>query len=654
MAQSSVAEFWTTAAVSTDPPEAIDADLGFEISDQAFRFVSNAAEARDLADELLPAAAEAISLSASLCPDCLAERAYDRMVVPMALFEVAGEVHLRKRCEEHGTQEDVCWTDAGLYHRARTLDEASRHPAFGNVPDGVVPDDPVLADDARSVGNVRPAEDACGTDSGGCCTGSTGETSGIGNITVTNRCDRSCHYCFFYAESGESLYEPTKAEIREMAARLAEEGVGAIQLTGGEPTVRGDIVEIVAIAAEHADQVLLNTHGARFAAEPDLARKVGAAGARGIYTSFDGLTPQHNPKNYWEFPRTLMACRDAGMCAMLVPTVVGGWNDEDLGDIVRFGAANAETVCGVNFQPVSFVGRMGSKERREQRVTVPDVIGRIAADTDGTIPADAWYPLPVYRAIAEFLSNWTGNGLYGLSSSFSSWMVTYVLVDGEELVPITDVIDIGELLGTLREVVTEYGGEPSGLDRARVAKELLADLDTLLGPEAPAAAEFGSGLRAVLADGRFDGLFDRLTECYDRVLPVGVRHFQDPYNYDLSRVDDCDVHYSMPDGRVVPFSVYNVVPERYRDRVKREHAISVAQWRDREYTALTRADAPNRTRRDGDVIDPDGGSDGNEPDEGIYGVDVTYRREGDEQERGKIEEAYRASIEDLAPVRSVL
>ena len=653
MAQSPTPEFWTTAPMPADVPDVldagfdVDAEVEVEIADGAARFVASTADARELLAALLPAGADPLRLSASLCPDCLAERAHDRMIVPMVLFEASGEIRLRKRCESHGIQEAVCWTDAEMYHRAQAFDETSRHPAFGTTPEDTTGEGPAF-------GDASPVEEACETGGGCCTTASTSAgTSGIGNITVTNRCDRSCHYCFFYAESGESLYEPTKAEIENMATDLAEANVGAIQLTGGEPTVREDITEIVEIAAEYAEQVLLNTHGARFAADPDLARQVGAAGARGIYTSFDGVSPEHNPKNYWEFPRTIAACRDAGMCAMLVPTVIGGWNDENLGDIVRFGAANAETVCGVNFQPVSLVGRMDGDRRREQRITVPDVIERIAANTDGAIPAQAWYPFPVFRALAEFLSNWAGGGLYGLSSSFSSWLVTYVLVDGEELVPITDVIDVGALLGVLREVVEGRGDQSGALDRTRVGTRLLADLEELLGPAAPTGGAFDDALRAALTEGRFGTLFDRLAERYDRVLPLGIKQFQDPYNYDLDRVADSDVRYAMPDGSVIPFSAYNVVPEIYRDRVKREHAISVPEWRDREYTSLERADAPNRVRRDADVIDP-GGADDRTSKEGIFGVDITSRRQGDAQQRETIAAAYRASIEDLEPVWSTL
>jgi uncharacterized radical SAM superfamily Fe-S cluster-containing enzyme len=611
-------------------PEArvASADVPFTVTDHGTRFVADAAEARALADDLAPAAATVEKLTGSLCPDCLAAGDRARMVVPMVVYEHDGEIRLRKRCPDHGTQSDVVWRDAESYHRARRWDERARHPA--------VPDRETGGPDATAA----DGDDAC--DTGGCCGSSV--ATGIGNITVTNRCDRSCHYCFFYAESGEPLHEPTTGEVREMAATLAADGgIGAIQLTGGEPTVREDIVDLVAIASEYADQVLLNSHGARFMHDPGLAHRISDAGARGLYTSFDGVDPETNYKSYWEFPHALSACRDAGMCAMLVPTVVGGWNDDGLGDIVRFGAANADTVCGVNFQPVSFVGRLSEGMRADQRVTISDVIDRIEDQTGGAVPRQAWLPLPVYYTVSEFLRQWTDEGLYGVTSSYTSWMMTMVFRDGDELVPITDVVDVAGLLAAIRDVIDDYGWTPAGLDKARAGKRLLGELGELLGPHAD-DLDVSTLVREAI-DGDFAA---SVGDLYDDVLPLGVRHFQDPYNYDLDRVSDCDVHYAMPDGEVVPFSLYNVVPERYRDRAKAAHSITVEEWLDRDYTGLESADDDRRTRRGEDVIDADGAG------EGVFGADLTYDREFDAETRGTVERAYTASVEDLDPVWSVV
>ncbi|MFT4945597.1 MAG: putative radical SAM superfamily Fe-S cluster-containing enzyme [Halovenus sp.] len=594
-----------------DPPGLPGADeVPFEVSDSLSRVVDDgsASRLREVAADLAPAGAGTVlRLTASVCPGCVAAGDHDQMLVAMCVFEADGEIRLRKRCPDHGPWSDRLWHDASMYHRARQLDAESRHPTLDR----------------------------------------TGPVSGIGNITVTNRCDRSCHYCFFYAESGEPLHEPTKAEVESMAARLGSHpGIGAIQLTGGEPTVREDIVEIVEIAAEHTDEVLLNSHGGRFLTEPELAAAISDAGARGLYTSFDGVDPERNPKNYWEFPHALTACHDTGMCAMLVPTVIDGWNDHQLGDIVRFGAANADTVCGVNFQPVSLIGRMDGEPDAQGRITISGVIERIEQQTGGTIGADAWVPLPVMRAISEFKRQWTGDHLYGVTSNFSSWMVTAVVVDGDELYPMTDLIDVEYLMRELVGLAEEFGAAPDGMDKLRVASRLLGNFGDLLGPDTHGLTD---RLRAIAGRSLRTRELEGIDELYDNLLPVGIRRFQDPYNYDLGRVADCDVQYAMPDGRVVPFSVYNVFPDRYRDQAKAANAIDVDEWLERDYARLESAADDRRTRRSSDVIDET-----DHQDRGVFGADLTYTREYDRDRRERVEAAYRASLADLDPVWSVL
>jgi len=608
-----------TTAWPPDPPAspAGTDTVAFTVSPHVTPFLDGDGPAalRSLAADLAPAGARVLKLTASLCPDCLAGGEYDHMTVPMVVVEVDDQVRVRSRCDRHGTQTDVRWRDAAMYHRARDLDAASRTPALRPDDDG---------DDAAT---------------------GTGTATGIGNVVVTNRCDRSCHYCFYYANSGEPLYEPSKATIESMVARLgAREGIGAVQLTGGEPTVREDIAEIVGIADEYADEVLLNSHGGRFLHEPDLARRVSEAGARGLYTSFDGVDPSCNAKNYWEFPHALSACHDTGMCAMLVPTVVRGWNDHQLGDLVRFGAANADTVCGVNFQPVSVIGRVDGEKRRRQRITVSDVIERIETQTDGAVPAEAWLPLPVYRTISAFKRQWTGEHLYGVTGNFSSWMVTAVAVDGDEIYPLTDLVDVEHLLHELVALAEEVGATPGRLGKLRVARRLLGNFDALLGDDPRGLAD---RLRAIAVESARTRSFDGIDDLYDNLLPVGVRHFQDPYTYDMDAVSECDVQYATPDGEVVPFNVYNVVPELYRDRLKREHAITVEEWLDRDYATTEPADDPRSTERSADVIDADGES------EGVYGADLTAARRYDDDHRETVEAAYHASIADLDPVWSV-
>jgi uncharacterized radical SAM superfamily Fe-S cluster-containing enzyme len=206
-------------------------------------------------------------------------------------------------------------------------------------------------------------------------------------------------------------------------------------------------------------------------------------------------------------------------------------------------------------------------------------------------------------------------------------------------VPITEVVDVEGLLADLRDLLGDDDpGEMGRVDRLRLGRRLLSHVDGLLA---------GDSVRAISSafTGEFDGLADR----FDRVLPVGVRHFQDPYTYDLDHVAESNVHYALPDGEVVPFSAYNGFPSLYRDRAKAEFAVSVDEWRERAYATLADVTDPTKRRRDDEVI-----AGGTEGDEGVFGLDVTTSRDLSPADRDRVETAYRASVADLTPVWETL
>ena len=71
------------------------------------------------------------------------------------------------------------------------------------------------------------------------------------NILVTNRCNLRCSYCFMNAGASGYVYEPSLEDLRKIMkqARDAKPVPSkAIQITGGEPTIREDLIEIIKIA----------------------------------------------------------------------------------------------------------------------------------------------------------------------------------------------------------------------------------------------------------------------------------------------------------------------------------------------------------------------------------------------------------------------
>ena len=62
------------------------------------------------------------------------------------------------------------------------------------------------------------------------------------------------------------------------------------------------------------------------------------------------------------------------------------------------------------------------------------------------------------------------------------------------------------------------------------------------------------------------------------LLTTPLLFFQDKYNYDVERVRRCCIHYLVPDGRIIPFCAFNVIPEIYRDAIQKKYGIPIEEW----------------------------------------------------------------------------
>ena len=201
----------------------------------------------------------------SLCPEC-------GKTLDAEVFSEDGKVFIKKTCDEHGEFINTYWGDYELYKRA----------------DAFIPS--ITSVENPSVEDMVGCPDNCGL-----C--SKHETSTVlGLIDVTNRCNLRCPVCFANAAAAGYKYEPSQEEIRQMLSNLRNlkpHPCLAVQYAGGEPTVRKDIVELVAMAKEEGfTHVQIATNGLRLARKEDLAKDLKAAGCNTIYLAFDGVTPE--------------------------------------------------------------------------------------------------------------------------------------------------------------------------------------------------------------------------------------------------------------------------------------------------------------------------------------------------------------------------
>ncbi len=488
-----------------------------------------------------------LNKTSSLCPEC-------KKIIPAEVFVRADKVWIRKKCPQHGKVEDLYWGSYKLYKKA----EKFAHDGKGIWNPNVKKENPICPKDC------------------GLCRIHKSHTA-LANLVVTNRCDLNCWYCFFYAGRVGYVYEPTLEQIEEMVKILVNEKpvkCNAIQLTGGEPTLRDDLIDIIKICKKYGvDHVQLNTNGIRLSKDLEFAKKVKAAGVNTLYLSFDGVDAKTNPKNHWEIPDLFANCRQAGLNSIvLVPTIIKGINDHQIGDILRFGFANNDIVRGVNYQPVSLVGRITKAERQKMRITIPDVIERIEQQTDGQIGPDDFYPVPTLLAFTRFVEALTKKPEYDLSSHFACGMATYIFNDNGKMVPVTRFVDIEGLLEYLNEKATEI---ESGKSKYIVGAKILFKLGSFIDKS---KAPKGFSLVKILYNALMKHDYRALGEFHHKSLFIGMMHFMDLYNYDIDRVKRCCIHYAMSDGRIVPFCAFNVIPEWYRDKTQASQGISFEEW----------------------------------------------------------------------------
>jgi hypothetical protein len=487
----------------------------------------------------------------SICPEC-------NRLLPAVLLKRDGKVFLTKTCPEHGEIEELYFGSYEMYARFSRYWKDGKSVRAANVPLDVC---------------SCPAN--CGL-----CSEHLSHT-GLSNINITNRCDLTCWYCFAFVQKGIEgayVYEPTLDQIREMARSLkAERPVAgnSVQLTGGEPTLREDLPQIVEVLKEEGiDHVQLNTNGINLALVPGLAKRLREAGVSNLYMSFDGVTPKTNPKNHWEAPYAIDACRKAGIGIVLVPTVMRSVNDHELGDIIRFGQKNIDIVRAVNFQPVSLTGRLTNTERKNLRITIPDCIEKIEEQTGGTISTEDWFPVPSCSPLTNFIEALTKRAQYELSVHFVCGAATYVFSDPEKekLVPLPQFVDIPGLMEYLEEKQEEI---QSGSNSYVVAAKVLTKIGSFVDKDKQPS---GLSLARLITNALVRHDYAAIGEFHRRSMLLGMMHFQDKFNHDVERVQRCDIHYLTPDLRIIPFCSFNVLPEWYRDRIQQKYGVPVAEW----------------------------------------------------------------------------
>ncbi|MGI5825347.1 MAG: radical SAM protein, partial [Bacillota bacterium] len=306
----------------------------------------------------------------SLCPVCL-----DR--IPAKKIAKGSRVYLEKSCKKHGDFSTLIWQGK---------------PEFSSWRQNEQNDKPRFTDTKSELG--------CPYDCG-ICDQHKQEICCV-LINLTERCNQHCEFCF--ASSGETPKNPdiSMAEIENIYDSLIaknRDNPYNIQLSGGEPTMREELPEIIAMGKTKGfHYIQLNTNGKKLGQNPEYAKKLAAAGLDCAYLQFDGTNDSINEKIRGEKlldikTKAIENCAAAGIGVVLVITVVPDTNYDNIGSIIDFAIKMIPKVRGVSLQPVSYFGRFPEAPTDQMRITIPQIIQAIEKQTNRRFKAENFLPL---------------------------------------------------------------------------------------------------------------------------------------------------------------------------------------------------------------------------------------------------------------------
>jgi tetraether lipid synthase len=446
----------------------------------------------------------------SICPRC-------RRLLEARLLERDGRVVLSRVCPEHGPFDAVVYGDVERYLEVQRFNRPGEEPLTRQTP--------------RSRG--------CPHDCGICPEHS--QHTCLAIIEVNTSCNLDCPICF--ADSGtrpqEHGFSLSLEQVESMldAFVRAEGEPESVQLSGGEPSIHPQILEMLRAARDRGIQlVMLNTNGIRLARDPRFAPALAKIGVH-VYLQFDGFTDAtqlaiRGKALTEEKLRALDRCAEAGVSVSLAAAVECGLNEHEVGEIVRFGIEHP-AVTGVFFQPVTHSGRFRRESDPFEKLTNPDVIDAICAQLPEWFRADDFVPVPCCSPTCR--------------------SATFALYDGEDLVPLPRLVDVEQYLNYVTNRAVPDRDVRQALEGLWSAKAA--------GGTAPAAERLECIACAT-------SMPAELREVAAQGFMIVVQDFQDPYTLDIEKLRKCCVSEITPDGRLIPFCAYNSVG--YREQVRLE------------------------------------------------------------------------------------
>lgn len=440
----------------------------------------------------------------SLCEECLT-------VVPAKIIFQNNHVYYMKRCQQHGAQKTLVSTDIDYYLTCKTY---------------------LKPGDMPSVFQTK-INQGCPYDCGLCPDHE--QHSCLAIFEINDECNLSCPTCYAQSKPGLGNFR-SLGEIENMLETLieSESEPDLVQISGGEPTLHPQIIEILqCIKKSPVRHLMLNTNGIRIANEPQFVEQLAALKPGfEVYLQFDSLKKDalqtiRGVNLLSNRTRALKQLEMHNISTTLVCVIQKGVNDSEIGELINY-ATQFRCVRGITFQPIEQVGRHAGNNRH--KITLSEIREKIIL-ADNPFTAEDMIPLPCHP---ENIS------------------IGYGIKTAEKILPVTGMIPKDILLKGVDNTIT-FEKSP---DIKRAFLELFS-LDVC-------SENTVENLKTMLC---CLPKVDLPNLSYDNVFRIVIMEFMDKYNFDLGSIKRSCVHFVEPDGKIYPFETWNMF---YREKSNRQ------------------------------------------------------------------------------------
>lgn len=456
----------------------------------------------------------------TICPICLKK-------IDGIKYQKDNNIYLKKECPEHGIFNILIYDDVNHYIQMESSFNVNRKKPKKFVTD---------------------FKYGCPYDCG-LCSNHTQDTC-LAIIEVTNKCNLMCKYCFSNANVNNNNNEPSLKEIELMFDTVlkCQNPPTCIQISGGEPTLREDLPDIIKLARSMGiDHIELNTNGIRIASDINYFKKIVEAGIDAIYMSFDSISDsvylkRCNTKLFEIKNKVIDLCRQFNIGVVLVPLVAKDYNLHCVGEIINFAKENVPVVRGVHFQPIFTSGRSDSTDNKY--VTIFELIKEIECQTNGELKIENFTPslMPNPHCGATCLS----------------------LVDKNKLVPLTNIFNFVNSNKIETDVASRT--KKSVINRWKNKTEEDLKQNSLDIPVINSCCNTNIKINPTKMN---QGWIDFVKQNETSSLTISIMAFQDSSMYEIGRTKNCCIHVVTTDGKMIPFCNYNLSSSNQKDYLYR-------------------------------------------------------------------------------------